>query len=76
MATDPIITNHAQSKMREHNIYKDELLAAFRSNTWESRGNRVYSGLARMGGYEIGCFYKKDPKGQWIIITCWKRKHM
>ncbi|MAG59853.1 hypothetical protein CMO96_03650 [Candidatus Woesebacteria bacterium] len=76
MAYEPIVTNNAYTKMRQWGVTKNELMGAFYSSMKEQgkiSGSTV--GIARMGGYEIGAMYLKDSKGQWIIISCWKRKY-
>lgn len=76
MAYEPIITNNAQAKMRQWGVTKDELMAAFYSSMTEStKIPGATAGLARVGGYEIGAIYAKNGKGQWLIISCWKRRH-
>lgn len=76
MGYQPIITNNAQKKMLQHKISLSELLAAFNSSMIESGlipGSTT--GIYRTGKSEVCAVYLKDKKGQWKIISCWKRRH-
>ncbi len=76
MAYEPIITNRAQEKMKELNISKSELMAAFYSNMKEINNQTgLPVGIARIHGYEICAMHTKDKQGQHKIVSCWKRKH-
>lgn len=72
MAYEPIITNKAKEKMLQWQMTNEELMAAFNSSMTESTGHSTV-GIYRMNGYEVCAMYVRDPKGQWVIISCWKR---
>jgi hypothetical protein len=77
MGFEPIFTNKAHKKMVEQNISRREVLAAFGSKNFESVGiPGVVQGIAHLAGKTVGCIYKKNQRGQWIIITCWARKRL
>lgn len=76
MGYQPIITNKAQKNMIRDGISLGELMAAFNSSMVESGfAPGSTTGIYRTGKYEVGAMYLKDEKGQWKIISCWKRRH-
>ena len=76
MSYEPIITNRAQEKMKKWGVTKQELMAAFNSTQIEKgMAKNSTTGIYRYGNKEICATYLKDYKGQWKIISCWKRRH-
>lgn len=75
MAYEPILTNLTLTRMDEQHITKAEVLAAFHSKNIESIAiPGAIQGITHRGKYVIGVIYKKNQRGQYIIITAWKRK--
>jgi hypothetical protein len=74
MGYEPVFTNKAMAVMRSQHISREEVLTAFHSNNLESvRIPGAVQGIATLRTSIVGCIYKKNQRGQYVIITCWKR---
>jgi hypothetical protein len=74
MAYEPVFTDLAYSKIQKQHISRAEVLTAFNSSNIESVSiPGATQGIAHFTGKTVGCIYKKNQRGQYIIITCWAR---
>jgi hypothetical protein len=77
MSYEPIFTDKAYAVMKKQHISRQEVLTAFYSKNLESVSiPGATQGIAHLPGKTVGCIYKKNQRGQWIIITCWSRKRL
>ena len=63
--------------MQTKGISREEVLMAFRSKNTESTNiPGAVQGIVHLPGRgkDVGAIYKKNDRGQWVIITCWSRK--
>jgi len=70
----PIITNHALRKMKQWGLSEAKVLDVFNNGKKEkaSFGGR-WNAVRKYQGYEIGINFDRNPDGQYIIVSAWKR---
>lgn len=69
-----IFTNHANEKIKERQLVKNEVLEAF--SRPDSKYNGKKSGTTELkkqfSGYSLTLIVKQNETKEWVLLSCWR----
>ena len=70
---DLIFTNHALEQATNRGVRKEEAYETFKNPTRQFAGRNGGTEFHKwFEGFEVTVIGKKNEKGQWVAISCWR----
>ena len=68
-----VFTKWMNCKMKAHGLSQREVLDTFHHGRVEQGWDKGFKSIKQYPGREIGVFWSRDPNGEYVLRSCWKR---